>query len=107
MKILLLLLILNFSLFSSKTTINNLNPKKIVFINPGKSDEIFWLNVSKFMQAAANDFGFELKIIYAQRNHYKMIEIIHNIVEQKTKPDFLIIVNENNMAGKLLKISIY
>lgn len=105
MKILIILVVLNFTLFSSQLTINNSNSKKIVFINPGKSDEVFWVNVSKFMQAAANDFGFDLKIIYAQRNHFKMIEIMNDIVKQKIKPDFLIIVNENNMADKLLKIS--
>jgi len=105
LKTLIILLILNLSLFSNQTIINNPNSKKIVFINPGKSDEIFWVNVSNFMKAAANDFGFELKIIYAQRNHFKMIEIMQDVVNQKIKPDFLIIVNENNMADKLLKIS--
>ncbi|OUR74811.1 hypothetical protein A9Q76_00165 [Arcobacter sp. 31_11_sub10_T18] len=105
MRILLILLLLKFSLLCNQTIINNANQKNVVFINPGKSNEVFWLNVSKFMQASANDFGFDLKIIYAQRNHFKMIEIMNDIVNQKTKPDFLIIVNENNMADKLLKIS--
>jgi ABC-type sugar transport system substrate-binding protein len=105
MKILIILLILNFSLFSSPIIIDRTHSKEIVFINPGKSNEVFWLNVSTFMKAAANDFGFNLKIIYAERNHFKMIKIMKDIVNQKIKPDFLIIVNENNMADKLLKIS--
>ena len=105
MKILIILLTLSLYVFSTQTIINNVDKKKIIFINPGKSNEVFWLSVSKFMHAAANDLDFDLKVIYAQRNHFKMIEIINKIVSQKTKPDFLIIVNENNMADKLLKIS--
>lgn len=97
MKTILIILILFTFSFSEN--------KKITFINPGKSNELFWLNVSKFMIASAEDFKFDLDIYYAQRNHYKMLEILKQIIKEEKKPDFLIIVNENNMADRLISLA--
>ncbi|GEM_PF-4506726 len=34
----------------------------VVFLNPGKSTETFWVDYAQFMQAAAKDLGLELRV---------------------------------------------
>jgi len=52
---------------------------KVTFLNSGISDPNdptggFWLSVSAFMKAAAEDFNIDLEIIYAERDHLLMRE---------------------------------
>jgi len=39
----------------------------VVFLNPGHSNENFWVSYSRFMQAAAQDLGMELRVQYSER----------------------------------------
>lgn len=39
----------------------------VLFLNPGSTTEAFWISYSQFMQAAANDLGMDLQILYSQR----------------------------------------
>lgn len=39
----------------------------VVFLNPGYSNETFWVDYSRFMQAAANDLGMALRVRYSER----------------------------------------
>ena len=79
----------------------------VVFINPGKSDPTsptggFWLEVSSFMQAAAEDLGIDLEIIYAERNHLVMVKEADEVLARKDLPDYLIVVNEKLAARKII-----
>lgn len=75
---------------------------RVVFINPGFSDRGFWSDVSATMQAAANQLGLELTVYYADRQWPKMIQLAEQVIDQETKPDFLILVNEHKQAASLL-----
>jgi ABC-type sugar transport system substrate-binding protein len=77
----------------------------VTFINPGKSDETFWLMVSEFMQASANDLEINLEIKYAERNFLGAVTIMKEIVARVNKPDYVVIVNEKLIAPRLLEIS--
>lgn len=79
------------------------DPIRVTFINPGRSDEVFWVMVSNFMQASANDLGIELEVMYAERNHLKMPRFTKEIAARKTKPDYLVVVNEKLVAGNMLE----
>lgn len=93
-------------------SVNNLfakNNKKInvTFINPGISKINnptggFWINVSNFMKAAANDLNINLEILYSERNFVKMIKLGEQVVSRKIKPDYLILVNEKAAAKNIL-----
>lgn len=78
---------------------------KISFINPGKSDEVFWTMVTDFMKAAAEDLEINLEVIYAERNFLKQVTIMEEITSRNEKPDYIIIVNEKLIASRLLNIS--
>jgi hypothetical protein len=48
----------------------------VVFLNPGYPTKIasgnFWLNVTQYMEAAADDLAIELITLYSHRNHILM-----------------------------------
>lgn len=85
-------------------------PMDVVFINPGKSDPAdptggFWLEVSSFMQAAADDLGVELEIIYSERNHLMMRKKAEEVLSREDLPDYLIVVNEKLAAGGIVALA--
>lgn len=47
----------------------------VVFINPGKKSETYWLAASESMQAAAQSLGVPLEIIYLERDHLRHIAV--------------------------------
>lgn len=95
-KIILLFIFLSNFIFSK----NNIS---VVFINPGKSNEVFWLMVSDFMEASAKNLGINLEIKYGERNHLNDIKIAQEISRRTVKPDYAIIVNEKLVADKLIE----
>jgi ABC-type sugar transport system substrate-binding protein len=83
---------------------NNAYPISVSFINPGKSDEDFWVNSGKFTQAAAKNLGINLEVLYAQRDRIYMVKLAEEISKRKIKPDFVFIVNEKLAAEQMLPI---
>lgn len=80
---------------------------EVVFINPGKSDPSnptggFWHEVSAFMQAAADDLGINLEIVYAERNHVLMHKKAEEILNRENLPDYLVVVNEKQAAARVI-----
>src|SRR3990167_2428547 len=66
----------------------------VVFLNPGFSNEPFWVGYSDFMQAAADDLGMQLQIIYGERNPSQLLEKARELLTRDNPPDYLIFVNE-------------
>ncbi len=87
-------------------------PKKnhgaeVVFLNPGESSDKgtgdFWLNVSKAMQSAADDFGMSLEILYADRDQLLAQQQADEVLARNLPPDFLVIVNEKMIAEPIIR----
>jgi len=74
----------------------------VTFINPGKQGERFWDMVTETMQAAANDFNIKLEVIYAERNRVDMAALGIKTTQRAIPPDYLILVNEEQAAEKIL-----
>jgi len=78
---------------------------KVIFVNPGHPKENptgnFWLNVTHFMEAAANDLNIELVTIYAHRNHILMKSLANEIIS--SSPNYVILVNEKGVAINIIK----
>ena len=74
----------------------------VLFINPGRSGEIFWEMVSDFMEAAAKDLDINLTILSAERDHLLMAKLATNAAISKQPPDYMLLVNEKRAAAKLL-----
>lgn len=80
--------------------------QSVAFINPGKSDEIYWVTATQGMQAAAKSLGIIFEVQYAQREHLKTLEIAREMVARPTgkRPEYIVITNDYAVAGELLKI---
>lgn len=78
----------------------------VTFINPGKSDETYWMTVSKSMQAAADDLDIKLTVYYAERDYQRNITIAKQIaaLPEAHRPDYVMFTNEYTMAPTLLEI---
>lgn len=78
----------------------------VVFINPGKSDELYWLSAGKAMQAAADDLGVELTVRYAERNHAQALTLVREIIAKplSNRPAYVIFSNELGTGPELLKL---
>jgi ABC-type sugar transport system substrate-binding protein len=83
---------------------------KVTFISPGISDINnptggFWLSVSAFMQAVAEDLNMDLEIIYSERNHVLMQQQAVEVAGRTEHPDYLIVANEKLAAGKMVEVA--
>ncbi len=77
---------------------------KVTFIVPGKSNEDFWVTSAEFTRAAAENFGFEYEVLYAERDREYMVELAKQVANRKEKPDFVLIVNEKQSAPQMLNV---
>ena len=77
----------------------------VVFINPGKTGEVFWDMVSEFMQQAGEQLSIDLSIYYAERDHIKMTRIAEHIANAANPPQYLILVRRNATTLELTLIS--
>ena len=69
----------------------------VVFINPGKTGEVFWDMVSEFMQQAGEQLSIDLSIYNAERDHIKMTKIAERVANAATPPQYMILVNEKDL----------
>ncbi len=76
---------------------------QVTFVNPGKQGERFWDMVTETMQAAATDFDISLEVLYAERNRVRMTELGIAATQRATPPDYLILVNEEQAAERILQ----
>ncbi|MEJ6002048.1 ABC transporter substrate-binding protein [Paucibacter soli] len=68
----------------------------IAFINPGRSDEAFWVAASQAMQGAAQSLRLQLEVLYAEREPTRALQLAREIAARPAlaRPDYVILVNE-------------
>ncbi len=95
MKKLLVILIIAVSLFS--------NPIRVTFVNPGGIDDPFFSRLCNVMEAAAEDLNISLEILYSGRDYIRGLDVGNTVFSRKTQPEFLMLINENGMAERLVE----
>jgi ABC-type sugar transport system substrate-binding protein len=80
--------------------------QSVAFINPGKSDEVYWVTATRAMQAAAHSLGMTFEVQYAQREPLKTFEIAREMVARPLgqRPEYIVITDDYAVADQLLKI---
>ena len=80
--------------------------QSVAFINPGKSDEIYWMTATQGMQAVARSLGMTFEVQYAQREPLKTFEIARELVARAPgkRPDYIVVTDDYSVADQLLKI---
>lgn len=77
----------------------------VTFLNPGAAKDIgVWHLVTNFMQAAADDLDIALEVLYADRNHIKMLNQANQVANRTKVPDYVIMVNEKLMGKEMLLV---
>lgn len=78
----------------------------VTFINPGKSDEVYWVTVSRAMEASARSLDIHFDVFYAEREPPRSIEIAKQIAARPAahRPDYVVIANEAGTGPELLRI---
>ncbi|HUL56818.1 MAG TPA: hypothetical protein VLT60_07445, partial [Usitatibacter sp.] len=81
-------------------------PQSVVFINPGKSDEVYWVTAAHAMESAARDLGMKLEVLYAERDHTRPIEFARELASRPAarRPDFAIVSNDYATGAEMLKV---
>jgi ABC-type sugar transport system substrate-binding protein len=75
----------------------------IVFVNPGKTGEVYWDMVAQTMQAAGRRLDAHVEVLTSERNYRTMQELGLGVVARADKPDFLILSNEESAAVPILE----
>jgi ABC-type sugar transport system substrate-binding protein len=79
---------------------------RIIFLNPGEPVDRgagpYWQLVSDSMRRAAQVFGMQLEIIYAERDHLQMLRHAEEVAKRANGSDYIIIVNEKLAAQQML-----
>ena len=79
-------------------------PASVVFLNPGYSNEPFWVGYTEFMQAAADDLGIRLRVVYGERDPKLLLSRARDVLESPEPPDYLVFVNEMYTGPELLRL---
>ena len=101
-KIFLFALVMSGGLISPVHAVERSESPRVMFVNPGRTGEVFWDMISNFMAAAARDLNIDLEVVTAERDHLKMIELALQASSSDNPPDYMILVNEKLAAGKML-----
>src|SRR5262249_5953278 len=78
--------------------------QSVAFINPGKSDEIYWVTAAQGMQAAAHSLGMTFEVQYAQREPLKTLDIAREMVARPAgkRPEYIVVTDDYSVADRLL-----
>jgi ABC-type sugar transport system substrate-binding protein len=76
----------------------------VVFLNPGHSNEPFWVTYSQFMHAAAKNLDVNLHVIYGERKREDILQSALALANSPHPPDYVIFVNEMYVGPEILRI---
>ena len=68
----------------------------VVFLNPGKSDELYWLSAARAMESAAKSLDIHFEVLYAEREHLRSFDHVRALIARPPaqRPDFVIFSND-------------
>ena len=77
----------------------------VVFLNPGRSAETFWVSYAQFMQAGAKDLGLDLRVRYSERDNQVTLAHAREALLGTERPDYLVLVNEQYVAPQIMRMA--
>ena len=106
--IIIIMITMSTTLCLANTASAPLPSARIVFLNPGEPVDrgkgLFWPLTARLMAVAAENFGMELEVLYAERDHLLMLRQAERLAQRSDLPDYVVMVNEKQTAPKMLKM---
>lgn len=78
---------------------------RILYLNSDTPDDYWWRTSSEIMQAACDDLGMDLKVVYAARDRFKMVEAFNAAANDPIRPDAVVFQNLKQNAVEMLEIA--
>ncbi|MCX7278130.1 MAG: ABC transporter substrate-binding protein [Burkholderiales bacterium] len=78
----------------------------VAFLNPGKSDEAYWVAAAQAMQVAATSLGLQLEVQFAERDQLRVLELARALVVRPlaNRPDYVVFSNDSGTGAELLRV---
>lgn len=78
----------------------------VSFINPGASNEAYWVTVNQAMQAAAFKLGIALEVTYLEHDYARAVDVARDIANRPParRPDYVFLDNEGGYGPACLRI---
>ena len=77
----------------------------VAFVSWGGRGDAFFQPMTDFMQAAADDLGFDLEVYYGERNHVVFDENLRSIFERQEHPDYIVSMDALGYGAALLPLA--
>ena len=79
--------------------------QSVLFINPGKSDEAYWVASTEAMQKVADSLGMQFSVQYGQRERLEPLAMAQALALKPAseRPDYVIFSNEYSVGPAILK----
>lgn len=80
--------------------------QSVAFINPGRSNEAYWVAAAEAMAQASKSLGMSLEVRYAERDHLKALDIARELAErpQAERPEYVVVSNDYATGGEILRL---
>ncbi|OZB14640.1 MAG: hypothetical protein B7X58_07590, partial [Marinobacter sp. 34-60-7] len=97
-----LLLLLLMVLLSGPLRAEAIPGPRVVFLSP--DDSRFWMMVSGFMEAVAEDLAIPLEVEYDRKRHrFSYLELAEQVFSQPALPDYLLIMCKEGVTTQILQ----
>jgi ABC-type sugar transport system substrate-binding protein len=77
----------------------------ILYYNSATPDNHWWRTSSEIMQAACDNLGLRLKVVYVDRDHLKMIDDFKAAANSPNRPDAVVFQSLKQNGPEMLKIA--
>ncbi|MEO4047684.1 ABC transporter substrate-binding protein [Pseudomonas sp. CAU 1711] len=78
---------------------------RILYYNSATPEDHWWHTTSEIMQAACDDLGLELEVVYVNRNHIGMLEHFESVINGSLRPDAVVFQSLKKNGVGMLKLA--
>ncbi len=103
--ILLLALCLSPAPVMAEETYNPGNRPRILYYNSATPEDHWWRTSSEIMQAACDDLGMDLEVVYVNRNQVGMLEHFKAVINGPNRPDAVVFQSLKKNGVGMLQIA--
>lgn len=78
---------------------------RILYFNGSSPEDHWWRTSSEIMQAACDDLGMDLKVVYVGRDRFQMVDAFKAAANDPVHPDAVVFLNLKQNGVEMLEIA--